>query len=187
MTKGNGDGRDEQFKSLYQKYYLRMVRYYMRVFHLSQEDAEELTQEAFLRFYDAMAEYRGEAEWAFFEAVARNTAYNRFRAMKTAKRNGRMVDIDDPNFRKEEPPAREEPDYAERQQQALRSKQLHDAIAQLPAGQRQCIQLWLDEFSYEDIARVLRMTVDAVKSRVRDAKRLLRTRVGDHGLPEDES
>ena len=80
------------------------------------------------------------------------------------------------------------PDYAERQQEALRKQRLRDAIIALTPGQRECIQLRLDDFTYEEIAKVLRISVDAVKSRLRDAKKILRERLGDgDALPEDES
>lgn len=183
IRRGGGD-RDDRFKSLYQKYYWRMVRYFVRVSRLSQEDAEELTQEAFLRFYEAMDEYRGEAEWAYFEVIARNVLNNRIRALKTAKRRADTVDIDDPEL-KHEPAAPEGPDYAERQQTAIRRKQLYDAIAELPPGQRQCLLLWLQDLKYEEIAKALRISMDAVKSRMRDARKLLSKRLG-HELPEDE-
>jgi RNA polymerase sigma factor (sigma-70 family) len=73
-------------------------------------------------------------------------------------------------------------DHASREAEALRRKQLHDAIADLPEGQRHAIQLWLDGFHYTDIAHVLGISVAAVKSRLRDAKRHLRPTldVGDH-------
>jgi DNA-directed RNA polymerase specialized sigma24 family protein len=47
--------------------------------------------------------------------------------------------------------------------------------------------LWLNEFTYDEIAKFLRISVDAVKSRLRDAKKFLRARLGDgNALPEDE-
>jgi RNA polymerase sigma-70 factor (ECF subfamily) len=177
--------KDDRFRSLYQKYYWRVVRFYARSFRLPEEDAQELAQDAFLRFYEAMDEYRGDAEWAFFETIARNVAYNRIRSRKTAKRSGKVVDIDDPDFA-HEPAAPEGPDYAQREQEALRSKRLRDAIAGLPAGRRECVQLWLDEFQYDEIAKFLGITMNAVKSRLRDARKLLRARLGDgEALPED--
>ncbi|HJQ39140.1 MAG TPA: sigma factor, partial [Thermoanaerobaculia bacterium] len=96
MKTGAAVERDERFKTLYQKYYRRVVRFYVRAFRFAEEDAEELAQEAFLRFYEAMDEYRGDAEWAFFESIARNVAFNKIRWGKTQKRNARTVDIDDP-------------------------------------------------------------------------------------------
>jgi RNA polymerase sigma factor (sigma-70 family) len=185
MTTGRGgDDRDERFKSLYQRYYHRIVRFYVRAFRVSEEDAQELTQDAFVRLYEAMDEYRGDAEWAYLEQIARRVGYNRIRAHATGKRNADTVAIDDPNFN-HEPPAPEGPDLAERQQTEIRTRQLHDAIAQLPAGQRQCILLWLKDYSYEEIATALRITDDAVKSRIRDARKLLGKRLGTT-FPEDE-
>lgn len=186
MVNRNGEDRGERFRRLYQKHYRRMVKYYVRVFRLSEPDAEDLAQEAFVRFYEAMDEYRGDAEWGFLETTARNVAFNRIRSRNTLKRNAITVDIDDPNVR-EEPAAPVEPDYAERQEMAERKRHLYREIASLSHAQRQCIQPWLEELSYEEIASGLRISVDAVKSRLRDAKKTLRARLGDdHGLPEDE-
>jgi RNA polymerase sigma-70 factor, ECF subfamily len=187
MTDRNGgNGRDERFRILYQKYFRRVVRFYVRAFHLSEEDAEELAQDAFVRFYEAMDEYRGDAEWAFFETIARHVGLNHIRRHKTQKRNARTVDIDDPQFQANEPAAPPEPDYAERQQAELRQKRLREAMAQLPVGQRECLILFLSDFKYTEIAKSLRISPDAVRSRLRDARVTLRSRLGDHGLPEDE-
>jgi RNA polymerase sigma-70 factor (ECF subfamily) len=183
----NGGERHERFRSLYQKYFRRIVRLYMQAFRFSEEDAEELAQEAFLRFYEAMDEYRGDAEWAFFETIARNVAYNRIRWRKTQKRNAKTIDLDDPDFSGREPAAAEGPDFAEREQRALRRKRMYDAVGELPRGQRECVLLWLDEFQYDAIAGVLHVSIDAVKSRLRDARKTLRARLGDDAtLPEDE-
>src|SRR5438477_12838919 len=108
--------KEERFKSLYQKHYRRMVRFFLQAFHLSEEDAQDLAQDAFIRFYEAMDEYRGDAEWAFFETVARNVAYNKIRSQKTAKRSANTVPID-AHFTS--PPASEERDLAERAHDAL--------------------------------------------------------------------
>jgi RNA polymerase sigma-70 factor (ECF subfamily) len=188
MTNRHGNGaRDERFRPLYQKYYLRVVRFYVRAFRFSQEDAEELAQEAFLRFYEAMTEYRGDAEWGFFETIARNVGLNRIRAKKTQKRNQKTIDIDDPQAFVD-PAAPPEPDYAERQEAQRRRKRLYDAIADLPPRQRQCILPWLEELTYEQISTALRISMDAVKSSIRDAKRVLAAKLGeDAALPEDES
>jgi len=114
-------------------------------------------------------------------------AYNKIRSQKAIKRTAEIVDIDDPNHLRREPAAPEELDYAERQQASLRLERLHAAIAELPEGQRQCMQLWLADFKYHEIAKFLGISIDAVKSRLRDAKKLLRARLGDgDALPEDE-
>ena len=67
----------------------------------------------------------------------------------------------------------------DRGEQALDRKRLYDAIAELPEGQRQSLQLWLDGFRYREISSVLGISPEAVKSRLRDAKNHLRSRLED--------
>ncbi|MCU1231809.1 MAG: hypothetical protein JWO97_4693 [Acidobacteria bacterium] len=187
MTTRFGSRDGDRFSALYAKYYRRIIYFYVRAFRLPEEEAEELAQDTFLKFFEAMDEYRGEAEWAFLETIARNVAFNRLRSLHTAKRSAKTINIDDPDFSQYEPAAPPERDYADRQQDALQRKLLHDAIAELPSGQRQCMQLWLEDFKYGEIGKALRISMDAVRSRLRDAKRLLRERLGDDNeLPEDD-
>lgn len=177
---------DDRFQSLYRKYYRRMVRYFVRAFRVSEEDAEELTQDTFMRFLDAMDEYRGDAEWGFLETTAFRVGLNRVRSKKTLKRHAVMVDLDDPEIGRE-PVANPEPDYVERQEKAEQRRRLYREIDELPPGQRQCVRLQLQGFKFHEIARALRISMDAVKSRLRDARRTLRAKLGDdNALPEDE-
>lgn len=176
--------RDERFESLYRRHYARVWRYY-RACRVPDDEAHDLAQDAFKRLYERMNQVRGEDEWPFLQAIARSVLLNKLRDQKTAKRHTKIVEIDSPDFT-HELPAPEGPDYAERQHEALRRRNLHDAVAALPDGQRQCLSLWLAGFKYDEIGRTLRITVDAVKSRLRDAKKQLRARLGADTLPEDE-
>lgn len=176
--------RDERFESLYRRHYARVWRYY-RACRVADDEAHDLAQDAFKRLYERMDQVRGEDEWPFLQAVARSVLLNKIRDQKTAKRHTNIVEIDAPDFA-HELAAPEEPDYAERQHEALRRRELHDAVAALPEGQRQCLTLWLGGMKYDQIAKTLRITVDAVKSRLRDAKKQLRARLGADTLPEDE-
>jgi RNA polymerase sigma-70 factor (ECF subfamily) len=187
MTMRNGGG-DDLFRSMYNRYYARMLRYFRRVFHVSVEDAQELTQDSFVRFYRTLAEYRGEAEWALLEKIAQSVGCNRVRSLNTIKRGAvkpeSLDDLDHPDNH----PKSDALDPVDRMIAAERKTRLRQEIARLPRGQRQCLQLSLEDLSYEEIARVLRVSLDAVKSRIRDAKRVLRERLGDEEmLPEDES
>jgi len=187
MMRNVSGGHDELFRSMYNRYYARMLRFFRRVFRVSEEDAEELTQESFVRFYRAMDEYRGEAEWALLETIARNAGYNRVRSLKTIKRGAVQAESLDEWDRAEDPETGQ-PHPLDRMIDAELRTRLRRAIAELPKGQRQCLQLRLDDLSYEEISSALRISMDAVRSRIRDAKRSLRDRLGDEGvLPEDES
>ena len=180
-----GDGND-LFESLYKRYYARMLRFFRQVFRVSEAEAQELTQDSFVRFYRAMDEYRGQAEWALLETIARNVGYNKVRAVNTIKRGSvRPESLDDGQS------VKDAIDNTQRHPidtmiETERLRRLRQAISELPRGQRQCLQLSLEDFSQEEIARALRISVMAVKSRIRDAKRTLRERLGDEGgLPEE--
>lgn len=185
-TRHDGEDRDDLFELLYKRYRVRMVRYFCRVFRLSEADAQELTQDSFIRFYRAMDEYRGEAEWALLETIARNVGYNRVRSVTTVKRGSIRPESLESREERNDPADVEQRHPIDTMIETERLRRLYDAIAELPSGQRQCLQFWLEDFSQEEIARALRISVVAVKSRIRDAKRALRERLGDEGaLPEE--
>ena len=167
--------RDERFEAIYRKYYARVYRYYRRC-GVADDEAHDLSQETFKRFYESMSRYRGDAEWGFLETTALNVLRNYIRDGKAKKRSATLVDIDSPDVI--EPAAPPEPDYADRQHEALRRRQLYTAIDSLAAGQRQCVELWLADLSYDEIAAALRISLDAVRSRLRDARKILGARMG---------
>lgn len=186
IARDDGEDRGHLFDHLYRRYYARMLRYFRQVFRLSEADAQELTQDSFLRFYRAMDEYRGEAEWALLETIARNVGYNRVRSVSTVKRGSVRPESLDDREERNDPADVEQRHPIDTMIETERLRQMREAIAELPSGQRQCLQLWLEDFSHEEISQALRISVVAVKSRVRDAKRALRERLGDEGtLPEE--
>lgn len=175
---GSGTGKTFQVSTFYRQYYGRLVHFYSTSFRFARPDAEELAQDAFVRFYEAMNEYSGEAEWAYLETIARNVAYNSIRSQKSKTRTAQIIDIEEAR-RKRRLHLSQEIDLSAREEQALLRKRLHDAIADLPEGQRRCVQLWLDGFTYDNISRVLAISADAVKSRLRDAKNRLRSHIAE--------
>jgi RNA polymerase sigma-70 factor (ECF subfamily) len=173
-----GDGRDdERFEALYRKFYGRVYRYYRRE-GVADDEAHDLAQETFKRIYEAFARYRGEAEWGYVQKTARNILLNWVRAGKTQRRAGTMIYIDDPEM-VFDPPAPEGPDLAERDEAQRKRVKLVSAFGELPEAQQESLRLFTLGFKYTEIATALNTSVDAVKSRLRDAKRYLRTRLGD--------
>jgi RNA polymerase sigma-70 factor (ECF subfamily) len=185
-TRQDAGGGNDLFDSLYKRYYARMLRFFRQVFRVSEADAQELTQDSFLRFYRAMDEYRGQAEWALLETIARNVGYNRVRAVNTVKRGSVRPESLDDGKTVHDAIDRTQKHPMDTMIETERLRRLREAISELPKGQRQSLQLSLEDFSQDEIARALRISVVAVKSRIRDAKRTLRERLGDEGaLPED--
>lgn len=103
---------------------------------------------------------------------------NRIRAINTQKRSARLVEIDDPEL-VIDPPAPAEPAYEDREETARRRKLLENALRGLTKAQQDCFLLWMKGLSYDQIQTTLGITLDAVKSRIRDAKRYLRERLGE--------
>lgn len=177
------EGGNERFEAIYRRFYARVWRYF-RACRVTDDEAHDLAQDSFKRLFERMTQIRGEDEWPFLQSIARSVFLNWLRGRKTQKRDsGRVVDLDDPDYT-DELPSVEPPDHAANEEEARRRGQLRDAIAQLPLGQQQCMELWLEQLTYEEIAKSLRVSDDAVKSRIRDAKRTLSSRLGDT-LPEE--
>src|SRR5258708_32529186 len=88
----SGDG-DDAFRALF-KYYPAVVAS-LRKLGFDHEDARDLAQQVFLRVYEHMDAYRGEAKWSYLEQVTRRLAYNVNRDRHAAKREGVHVATDE--------------------------------------------------------------------------------------------
>jgi RNA polymerase sigma-70 factor (ECF subfamily) len=177
IVDGSG-GHDGRFEAIYRKYYARVWRYF-RGNGISDDESHDLAQDAFKRLYERMNTIRNEEAWPLLAAIAKTILLNRVRARQTLKRGAPTIDIDDPELVAAEPEAPPQPDYAEQQESERRVRLLITAVATLPQGQRECLRLRIQNRKYEEIAKILGITLDAVKSRLRDAKKALREQLGD--------
>jgi len=160
--------KDERFRYLYEKYYRSVVGFLVR-FGFMRDEARDLAQDVFVRLYEHMKNYRGEAEWRFLEVTARNLALNRVRERGALKRRGTTVPLEAVAETAGPAPA-PDVELAARQEAERLHDKLRKAIAQLPDGTRSCLLLWLRECSYTEIQGILGITMDAVKSRLHDAR-----------------
>jgi RNA polymerase sigma factor (sigma-70 family) len=137
-------------------------------------------------------DYRGDAEWAFLEKVARHVGYNHVRSKNAKKRGGVSVTVESYDASEEVAALAAElvvDESASPEAQLVEAEQLRRvqiAIAALPDGMRHCLTLRLSGLKYEEIAKALRLSVDAVKSRIRDAQKRLREQLGDEPLKQHE-
>jgi RNA polymerase sigma-70 factor (ECF subfamily) len=175
MTIVDGGGRDdERFDTMFRNYYARVWRY-LRANRISDDEAHDLAQDAFKRVFERLGDIRNQNPGPFIATVARTVLLNRVRARQTQKRSATMVEIDDPELLFEiAAPAISDPVEA----QQLRA-QIAAAVSRLSEAQGDCFRAWIAGYSYEEIARILGISVDAVKSRLRDAKRSLREQLGE--------
>ncbi len=135
-------------------------------YHLTgnRQDAEDVTQEAFVKAYQALGQFefgRPLAPWLY--RIARNVALKRLRAAcpQTA-----LV---------EETLPQTQPGPEEAVVTADTLARLRDALAALPAHYRQVIELrHFEGLSYEEIGRVLDEPLSTVKTWLFRARRRLR-------------
>ncbi len=132
----------------------------------SHEDALELTQESFVRAWQALAQWEPEAQfrtWLF--RIGSNAALDLLRRRKTVD----FVPLDD-TFEAADPGAGPER-LAQGKQEVRR---LEAALARLTPEHREVLLLReIEDMSYEEIGRVLALTEGTVKSRLARARAAL--------------
>jgi RNA polymerase sigma-70 factor, ECF subfamily len=141
-----------------------------------QEDAEDVVQQSFQKAFVHLCTFEGKSSFAtWLTRIAMNEGL-----MLLRKRRGlREVSIEDSGGSEDSDPEPEIPDtaaspesrYLQREQRQI----LFAAILQLNPGTRKAIALReLSEFSTEETARALGLSVTAVKTRMFHARRKLR-------------
>jgi RNA polymerase sigma-70 factor, ECF subfamily len=147
------------------------------------EEAKDLTQETFLRAFQNVNRFRGEADlktWIYRIAV--NQARNRWRWWRRRKRDA-TVSLD-ANGDRGEPPlvvSLRNEDATDPEQEALaheRENILRDALLGLRLAYREAVILRdVEGFSYDEIAATLQVNIGTVKSRIARGRLELRQKL----------
>jgi RNA polymerase sigma-70 factor, ECF subfamily len=145
------------------------------------DEAEDLTQEVFLKVYRTLHLYRPEsgALDTWIVRVARNHFIDHYRKFKTEKVN--TAPLEDHHETLARPTVHlETPDQSLDRKEA--AERVHALLARLPQDQREAVILRdLEELTYEEIADLLKVPIGTVKSRINRGRielaRLLRAGV----------
>lgn len=171
-------GDREAFGLLVAKYQRRLLRLVMRLVRDSAE-AEDVTQEAFIKAYRALPNFRGEsAFYTWLYRIGVNTAKSWLQTRgKRVPLVSEIIDPEDGNvedtgllFNDETP------------ERLLMSKQIgetvSDAMDALPEELRTAISLReIDGMTYEDIAETMGCPVGTVRSRIFRAREAIAARL----------
>lgn len=161
-------GNDRDFDRLYNRYYERTVAFLRR---LGVEAPRDLAQDAFIRVFRSMASYRKEAEWGYIEQTARRLAVNSFRDRHARKRDENMTfPIDGVGPIVDRRGHSPEAEVIRRNE----TQRLYEGIRRLTAKHQEVLLHQLSGFSYEEIAQLVGISVEAVKSRLHEARNELR-------------
>ena len=161
-------GDEAAFAELVERYAPRL-RYYLRRM-LDAGDPDDVMQDVWLDVFRGLPRLNDAAAFpAWLYRLARD------RVLRTIRRRPRtqpLLDLD-------------VPDEADEPFSAEDAARIHEALAELPPEQREVLVLrFLEEMSYDDVARVIDCPVGTVRSRLYYAKQALRRileRRDDHG------
>lgn len=172
-----GIDREESFRRLFEGHY-RLIRYHFRRQGVSSEEAEDLTQETFLRVYRSLDDFRGEARFAtWLLRIADNVLRRDWKRRQGARRHVPVVPLETGLFG--DPPderlARRDPGPLDALLDRERYGQVLQELRTMPAQMRQCVSLRLFQgLRYREIARVLGISLDAVRVQLARGRRRLR-------------
>jgi len=168
------------FETLVNKHYSKAYQVAYSVLS-NKEDAEEVTQDAFIRINRALANFRGDSEFStWLYRIVMNLARNKYRWNKIRGVRSN-VSIDEPveNSKGDGDMRIDLPDDELTPSEQLAFDELKDkttkAMASLPEAYREAVILRnIKELSYEEIAEMLDCKVGTIKSRIARGRELLR-------------
>jgi RNA polymerase sigma-70 factor (ECF subfamily) len=159
-------GDKKAFDLLVLKYQLRLSKLVSR-FLRNQSDVPDVVQEAFIKAYRALPNFRGEsAFYTWLYRIAINTAKNHLVA-HSRKNPANSIDVQDAEDYGASEWLKE---FASPEREALASELeavIHQAMGELPSDLREAITLReIEGLSYEDIATVMDCPIGTVRSRI---------------------
>lgn len=180
-----GEEREAAFRFLYETFHPPLRRFFVRQGATSDE-ALDLTQTTMLRVYNGLEGYEDRRRFtAWLYRVARNTLYKARRREATAKRSA--VEISHDQVENPETMMRTEGGQLDDMIDAERRTALVAAVGELPEQMRHCLVLRLyHQLSYQEIAVVKRLSLDAVKAHLFRARKRLRDRLSGFDLGDDD-
>jgi RNA polymerase sigma-70 factor (ECF subfamily) len=151
------NGRREAYTELMRRHQKRIYWFARRIVG-SHEDADEVTQETFVKAFTSLGDFRGDASFfTWLYRIALNFSLNTVRKrqmvnyLRESELLGRLLPSGDDPHR-----ALEEKETASR---------LRRAVAQLPEKQRAVFVLrYYEELSYEEISTILKTSVGGLKA-----------------------
>ena len=175
------------FEEVVGRYKNKVYNYIYRMVGNS-DDAEDLTQEVFVRMYTSLDSFRRQASlhtWLF--RIASNLCIDHFRRSKKMRANAYSLDepIKDAGDGGEAggghevADAKYEPHRLMEQQEM--AEQIQQALGQLPEKLRTVLVLHdIEDLPYEEIAQVVGCPLGTVKSRLFHARQQLRQRLSGY-------
>ena len=169
---------ERTFNSIVKQYSERLYWHLRRLVN-SHDDAKDLMQEVFLKIWNALPSFRGEAQvYTWVWRIATNEALN-FLRKQQVRAALHFTSVDAETDRRIE----SDPYF----NGTAAQRELAKAVARLPQKQRQVfVMRWWDELSYEEIAAITGTSVGALKASYHIAREKIQESVAGAILSEDD-
>lgn len=171
-------GDEQAFFEIVRRYQDSITNYIYRILN-DYEEAVDLAQESFVRFYFAIDRYHGDYAFStYIYRIATNLAISEIRKRKR-RRLLSLTGLFQPNEEEKEFDLKDEKPLAESN---LLEKEMQEkiatAIASLPEKYRLPIVLCdIEGRSYQEIAEILNLGLGTTKSRISRARKLLKEKL----------
>ena len=183
-----GLDREETFRQLYLLYVRKVYQFFLRR-GFPADECRDLTQDTFLRVHKHLASFRSDARfetWLF--KIAINLYRNRLRTLSTLKRHAQEVPLDAAPEGEltgaclaSNLTATAEPGPLRDVLSLERLQLLRAAMDDLPAQMRRCVVLRVEgDFKYREIADLMQVSIDTVKTHLFQARQQLKGRLADY-------
>ena len=177
---------DDAARQQFDVFFPRLKGFFIRR-GVGSDEAQDLAQEVLTRAFSRWSSFRGQAQretWIY--TIARNVLFNSRRAQHTQKRHAETVPLaeEGPLEPRDEGQASQLREVLAREHLAL----VRQAMDELPPQMRRCVQLYHDGgLKYRQIAEVLGISINTVKSQLHQARQQLERAVGERFAEGDEA
>jgi len=172
-------GDREAFAALVERYQQPIYNFILRTVR-DPSEAEDLTQNTFVQVWKSARRYRVTARFStWLYTIARNLSLNEIR--RRTRHRAESLDMPHPDYEEQSQHQVEDPAVLLPPDQLVRDElfsKVEEAIGDLPENQRTALLLCREEeVTYEDIAKILGVSVSATKSVIHRAREALRRRL----------
>lgn len=171
-------GDKDSFDLLYEEYYLSLYRTALLILG-SREEAEDVLQDTFLSIYkniNNLKEFNKLRSWIF--SILKNSCYTRYKNRKREFPDEFILEKADSNF------------ISSGEDEFVLNNEVESALLKLNHKEREVLVLfYYDDFSIEEIAKILKTFQGTVKSRLFRARKNLKKEIMkvDQDFGEKES